>query len=158
MQRQNGTLILLPVQQKALEMLLEATQTDTIALLRGRPRSGKTTILKRLQTESGGVLLGLRDSANVVDSDAPSFIEEGFLRMMQDALSSYDLVIIDDLQVITTVTHNSDPERAYLLDAALTAMIGEAVFLKKTMVFATEGDAPWPILRRAFTCEIGDSG
>jgi hypothetical protein len=124
--------------------------------LKGRACSGKTTILAQLNAENGGVLLGMRQFMHSVADGAPFAIEEGFLRTIEEALAMHDLVIVDDLHLVTQVTHNSDYPMVYLLDAALTALLGDAVFFKKKLVFGTAEEAPWPILRRAFVSDIGE--
>jgi hypothetical protein len=88
----------------------------------------------------------------------PFALEEAFLQMIEEALATHDIVIVDDLHLVTQVTDNCDYPRAFLLDAALTAIIGDAAALRKKLVFATVEDAPWPIVRRALTCDIGDFG
>ena len=156
MKQEKETVLLSPAQQKAFEGLLAGVAAGHVILLKGRPCSGKTTILEKLQSAAGGVLLGMREFMHALAAGEPFALEEAFLRMIEEALGTHDIVLVDDLHLVTQVAHNCDYPRAYLLDAALTAIIGGAASIGKKLVFATETDAPWPIIRRAFTSEIGD--
>jgi hypothetical protein len=156
MKRENEIIQLAPAQQRAFDMLLQAIAAGNLTLLKGRACSGRTTILTKLQASAGGVLLGMRQFMVRLAAKPPYALEEAFLQMIEQGLGAYDLVMVDDLHLITQVTQNCDYPRAYLLDAALTAIIGEAASLKKQLVFASNGDAPWPIARRAFAVEIAD--
>jgi predicted AAA+ superfamily ATPase len=83
-------------------------------------------------------------------------MEESFLRMIELALEQHDLILVDDLHLVTHVLDRHWYPRAYLLDAALTALLAEAAFLRKTLVFAVEDEAPFPVERRATVWEIED--
>ncbi len=147
-----------PAQQRAFEELIRAVSAGDVLLLKGRPCSGRTTILQSLRDATSGALVGTRQLMDALAAGHSFAIEEAFLRMIEQALATNDVVIVDDLHLVSQVTDNCDYPRAYLLDAALTALIGCAAALKKKLVFATDGYAPWPILRRALTCEIGEFG
>jgi ATP-dependent 26S proteasome regulatory subunit len=72
--------------------------------------------------------------------------------MVDRALEQHDLVMVDDLHLVTEIVNANDYR--YLLDAALTAVLAEMPRPKK-LVFACDGDPPWPIRRRAYSGEIG---
>jgi adenylate kinase family enzyme len=148
--------ILTPTQQSAAEGLSEACAFGGVLVLRGRPGSGKTTVLRWLHANSGGALLDAGSFMRAVAHAAPNAMEESFLRMIEDAMEQHDLVIVDDLHLFAEVLHDYNSPRSHLLDAALTALLAEAAVLKKTLVFAVEGEAPFPIQRRASVWEIGD--
>jgi hypothetical protein len=156
MEGENEMIRLSPAQQKTFDTLMEGIGAFHIVLLKGGACSERTTILQSLRDALGGVLLGARQFMDTPSVGEPFAIEEAFLRMVEQALGEHHLVFVDDVHLLTQLTPNCDYPRAYLLDAALTAMIGDTAPLKKKLVFATEGPAPWPILRRAFCCEIGD--
>jgi ATP-dependent 26S proteasome regulatory subunit len=148
--------LLSPAQQRAFEALLAGITAGNVILLKGRPSSGRTTILRKAQSATGGVLVGMRQFMDELSAGQPLAIEEAFLRMVEQALRGCDLVLVDDLHLLTQVTGSCDYPRGFLLDATLMAILGELADIEKKLVFATDGDAPWPILRRAFTCEIGE--
>jgi len=76
--------------------------------------------------------------------------------MMERSLADCDLVIVDDLHLLTSVTDSSYYQRTYLLDAALTAILAETGARAKKLVFGAEDELPWPIRRRAYAWKIGD--
>jgi hypothetical protein len=82
-------------------------------------------------------------------------MEEPLLRMIEEAMEQHDLVAVDDLHLFAAVLHDNNPPRSHLLDAALTAILAEAAVRKKTLVFAVEDEAPFPIQRRANVWELG---
>jgi len=93
---------------------------------------------------------------DILASRQPAAIEEAFLQMIEEALASHDLVIVDDLHLVTSVVETCNYAR-YMFDAALTAIMGEDGARNKKLVFAVnERDAPWPVRRRAYSCEIGE--
>jgi len=139
---QEMCIVLTPEQRRSLEALEEALASEGLVTLRGGRGSGKTTVLKYLRASVGGLLVSLRD---VFDETGGEPVEETFLQTMEKSLAGHDIVIVDDLHVVTEMV-----DYPLLLDASLTALLGEASVLRKKMVFATEGQAPWPIRRRAY--------
>ncbi len=146
--------VLTPAQQRALDGLLEGVATGDVVTLKGRAGAGKTSILQQLHATVGGVLVGMREFIACLAGHQPAAIEEAFLQMVEQALAKHDIVIVDDLHLVTEIENGS--AYRYLLDAALTAMLGEASALKKKLVFAFDGEAPWPIRRRAYQWTIDD--
>jgi ATP-dependent 26S proteasome regulatory subunit len=144
-------------QSKAAEGLLEGCgHSGGVLVLRGAAGSGKTTVLEWLHSTSGGVLLGAGQYMHAIDEGSPDAIEESFLRMIEEAMQQHDLVLVDDLHLLVNVVQRYHYPRSHLLDAALTAILAEAGVRKKTLVFAVEESAPFPIQRRASVWEIGD--
>jgi len=142
---------LTPAQQAAASGLLEHIVTAGVLVLRGKPGSGKTTILKVVHEQRGGLL---RTAREIIKNASQDVFEEAFLRMIYDAIQSQDLVLIDDLQVVTAVLDRHAGPRGYLFDASLTAILAEAQAMKTTLVFASRTPAPWSIRRRARVYEI----
>jgi len=134
-------IVLTPAQQAAFLGLLEGISVGGILVLRGEPGSGKTTILENIRAAKGGTLIGVREFLDARD--------EAFLRTIEDALYAHDLIMVDDLHLVTNIVQARNYQRAYLLDAALTALLAEAGVLKKTLLFATRHRVPWAIGRRA---------
>jgi len=155
MKPENRMIVLSPAQQKAFDAVMEGVAAGHLVLLKARSCSGRTTVLQKVQAAIGGVLLGMREFPGVPVVEEPFAFEEFFLRVIEQALASSGLVIVDDLHLVTQVTRNRDYPHAILLDAALTAMLGDAAAFGKKMVFATDQEAPWPIERRAVEVEIG---
>jgi hypothetical protein len=104
----------------------------------------------------GGVFLGAQQFMNERQAQGPAAIEEAFFRMIEDAIESHDLVLVDGLSLVTNAARGGGHGRVHLLDAALTAILAEARVLGRKLVFAVEEDIPWPILRRAHIVQVAD--
>jgi len=148
-------ILLSPAQRRAFETLLAGIAGSGVVHLKASEGSGRTTVLQKAQAAAGGILLGMRQFMCTLAGGPPFALEEAFLQMIEQALSTSDLVLVDDLHLITQVTQNCEYPRAYLLDAALIAITEEASRLGKKLVFASDADPPGPLARRAFSCEIG---
>jgi transitional endoplasmic reticulum ATPase len=149
-------IVLSPAQEHAFEGLLRGIAAGEVLVLKGRAGAGKTTILQKVQAVVGGVLLGMRQFMASLTAQDPAAIEETFLQMIEQSLANAEIVLVDDLHLITEVVNACEYPRSYLLDAALTAILGEAAALKKKLVFSVDGEAPWPVARRAYSWDIGE--
>ena len=140
----NTQIVLSPIQEKAAVALRDGISGGRVLVLHGSPGSGKTAVLRHLHQQCGGAFIAVRGFRDTV--------EGALLRAIEDAIYAYDLVLVDDLHLVTGAARRST--RRYLLDAALTSLLGEACVLNRTVVFALEGSAPWSVGRRAFTWAI----
>jgi SpoVK/Ycf46/Vps4 family AAA+-type ATPase len=152
----NTQLVLSPVQRKAADALLEGVSVGGILVLNGDSGSGKTAILKHIHALRGGVLIGVREFMSALRERDPGAIEEAFLHTVEEAMHAHDLVLVDDLHLVTYIVGHYNYPRRYLLDAALTALLAEASALNKTLVFALRGEAP--VVDRAPRFHVGDRG
>lgn len=123
--------------------------------LEGGPGRGKTTILERVHARFGGTFVGMRQFLAALQAHQPQAIEEAFVQMMEDALASEELVIVDDLHLVTDITGHYNYTRGALFNAALTALLDQAGQGRK-LVFAVDDEGPAPLRRRAYRWEIGD--
>jgi hypothetical protein len=149
-------IVLTPVQQEAASSLLESLAVSPVAVISGVAGAGKTSILMNLQAMHGGVFLGSQQFMNVRQAQGPAAVEETFFRMIEDAIQSYDLVLVDDLTLVTNAAKGGGDGRVHLLDAALTAILAEARVLGRKLVFAVEREIPWPIRRRAQIVQVAE--
>ena len=154
----NLEIVLTPVQLEAANSLMARLAVSPVAVLRGVTGVGKTAILKAVQAMRGGVFLGAQQFMDERLAQEPAAIEEAFFRMMEDAIESHDLVLVDGLSLVTNAARGGGHGRVHLLDAALTAILAEARVLGGKLVFAVEEDIPWPIRRRAQIVQVGDVG
>jgi hypothetical protein len=145
--------LLTPAQRTAAKGLLAGIPAGNVLVLRAAAGMGRTTVLRKVHASAGGAFGAVRQ---VTDTPATA-IEDAFLQMIGNLLATHDLVIIDDLHLVTSAVNSSDYTRSYVLDAALTAIMGEAGARKKKLLFGVdERDAPWPIRRRASSWQIGE--
>jgi hypothetical protein len=152
----NLDIVLTTAQQKAADSLLRHLAVSPVAVLSGADGAGKTAILKTVQATRGGVFLGARQFMNTRQAQGPAAIEEAFFRMIEDAIENHGLVLVDDLALVANAARGGGDGRVHLLDAALTAILAEARVLGRKLVFAVEGDIPWPIRRRAQIVHLAD--
>lgn len=140
-----------PAQRLAYDRMLAGIAIGELLVLRGPAGAGKSAILEMVHAAIGGALFGMHEFAS------QKAIEETFLGMLDQALSYHNLVLVDDLQLVTNIVEGPDCLRALLFDAALTTTLGDAAGQRKKLVFATSGELPWSVRRRALTCIIGGS-
>ena len=152
----NLEIVLTNAQQEAADSLLRHLAVSPVAVLSGAAGAGKTAILKSVQATRGGVFLGAPQFMNARRAQGPAAIEEAFFRMIEDAIESHDLVLVDDLSLVANVARGGGDGRVHLLDAALTAILAEARAMGRKLVFAVEDDIPWPIRRRAQIVHLAD--
>ena len=147
---------LAPAQQNAVDRLSSGLSKGNILVLRAEPGMGRTTVLSHIHSIVGGVFLSIRQFLNELTARAPEAIEEAFLAMLDQALADHNLVIVDDLHLVTAVVNNCDYTRSHLLDAALTAILTDAIARNKKLIFGTDDDEPSCVSRRAYTFAIAE--
>jgi ATP-dependent 26S proteasome regulatory subunit len=152
--KQRNELILMPAQQRALKSLIKALPAGDVFVLKAASGAGRTTVLRELHATVGGVFVGIGAIMHSLEGRDPLSVEEAFLTTIESALDGPDLVIVDDLHLVSNVVNRHNAARSLLLDAALTAIMGDAAAWGKKLVFGVEDEAPWPVRRRAYTWEI----
>jgi ABC-type uncharacterized transport system YnjBCD ATPase subunit len=150
-----NNMMLSPVQRLAFDRVLGGIAAGEVLVLRGAPGAGKTTVLEKAHAVMGGALVGVREFINLLDARDPLDMEEAFLGMLDETLSRYSLIFVDDLHLITNKVTGLDYARVFLLDAAMTSVLGDAAGQRKKLVFATALEPPWPVRRRAIAIHIG---
>jgi len=150
----NKVIALTPAQHTAAQHLSEAIQRGEIFSLSGEPGSGKSTVLRHIQTSAGGAYAGARSFMATLSRHHPRAIEEAFLDWIEAPLAHHDLLLVDDLHLIVRVAEACVYPRANLLDLALNALIGETLARGKRLLFAFSGDAPAPVRRYAHAVRI----
>jgi hypothetical protein len=115
---------------------------------------GRTTVLRRLHAETGGVFLNMSDLTDALRAQHPAALEETFERLVLDALVANDTVIVDDLHLLTCVAGCSILRRG-LLDAPLTTVCSLAAEKGKKLIFGNGNDAaPGPVGQRCHQASI----
>jgi ATP-dependent 26S proteasome regulatory subunit len=145
---------LTPAQQRAFEGISNGLALGEVFVLKGAEGMGKSTILRKLASQRPSCLLGAREFMDALSAGAPAALEEAFLRVIDEAIDGHELIIFDDLSLITDVTGACDYTRSHLLDVALTAAADKALRLRRKLLFAVNDDAPNTIGQRALSWEI----
>jgi len=144
-----------PAQRSAADRVLAAIHSASVVVLKSTPGTGRTTVLRHVQSVAGGMLIGAREFMNALAAHQPAAIEESFLSLLDNALDNHDLVIVDDLHLLTSVVNSCDYPRTRLLDVALAAILDRAAARHNRLLFAMDHDTlPVPVDSRAFTVEI----
>jgi ATP-dependent 26S proteasome regulatory subunit len=146
---------LCPAQQHAFDALSSALPDGHVFVLSGGAGAGKTTVLRALHARTGGAFLGMRALFEAHRSRHPLALEETFERLVLDALSANDTVLVDDLNQLTdVVTGCHFYPRSGLLDAPLTTLAVHAVETGKRLIFATSSGTPAPMYHRSLGFHI----
>jgi hypothetical protein len=143
-----------PVQQLAADTVLRGLPTGDVFVLEGEDGAGKSTILRHVRQQAGGTLLAMPEFLRLLRSGNAAALEEAFLELIETALSNHDLVILDDLHLITAVTDSCNYPRTNLMDAAIEAILAAARADGKKLIFAVGEYAPDPIARRCYSSKI----
>ena len=139
-----------PSQQKAVEELREDWRDGGTFVLWAPHGLGRTTMLRAVQEERGGVLLGMASYLDrLLDAD-PLALEETLHRLLVDALRDNDVVLVDDLDLLNDVVccNHMYPKREFL-NAPLEVAAALAREKGRKFLFALRGQAPRPIHARA---------
>jgi ATP-dependent 26S proteasome regulatory subunit len=153
----NTNIQLTPTQQLVAAGVEGGIPAGGVFVLEGGPGKGKTTILRKLHSDMGGAFIGMREFVATLTEQFPAAVEGTFLRLIEDSLIAHDIVFVDDLHLVARASQRWYRTQTYILDAALTALFGEARVLRKKLVFGVEEDeTPWPVRLRAYCWKIGE--
>ncbi len=147
---------LCPAQQTAVDGLVDTLPIGNVFALWGDAGSGKTTVLREIQRTIGGALLTLRELVDAMHSRHPLALEETFQALILDALTTHAHVLVDDLDLICSVTGEGCRAypRAGLLEAPLTTACVYAAEAGKKLIFAGKGTEA--VRHRAYYSGIAD--
>ena len=92
-----------PAQREAFDGLRSGMKIGSVLTLSGGSGSGKTTVVREIHRESGGILLNMRDFVEASADQHPLALEETFYRLVIGALKTDDAVIVDDMHLLCSV-------------------------------------------------------
>lgn len=131
---------LLPAQRQTLDALQRNVASDHVVELFGRAGAGKTTILHHLHERLGGKLITSRDFIEASVSADPLALDETVYTVLRDALRRYDVVVVDDFNLVARVSCSSHAyPRQNFLGAALVPLVAMAQETGKPFVIGNEG-------------------
>ncbi|HTU44653.1 MAG TPA: ATP-binding protein [Bryobacteraceae bacterium] len=148
---------LTPSQQRAADGLLSGMATGGVCVLEGAAGMGKTTVLRWLRSTLGGAFVTARQFMNLLKERTPTAIEETFMEVLESALKSQDVALVDDLHLVTEVVQGFNYPRTNLINAALNAVLSEAEARDKKVLFSMTGEnEPAAVRHRALSWEIDE--
>jgi SpoVK/Ycf46/Vps4 family AAA+-type ATPase len=98
---------LCPAQERARSYLLRSLPRVPVIACCGRPGAGRTTVLRALHAEIGGVFIDAGDYVEAEIEEHPFRLEETFYRLVRDALRSHQHVFVDDFHLLRRVVADS---------------------------------------------------
>lgn len=146
---------LTPVQQKVFDELLIGLSLGGVCVLQGATGSGKTTILRKVQRSTGSGLITARQFMTLLAQRQPAALEETFLELIDESFQNAEIVLVDDLHLITSVMEGYEYPRAHLLNTVLAALLEEVQWRRKSLLFAASGEyLPEPVRQRTYLWQI----
>src|SRR3954465_4870714 len=92
-----------PSQQRGYDELRRLLPLGNVFVLAGNDGAGRTTVLRQLHREVGGAFLSVKDFTAALRQRDPAAVEETFEEMVLQALDGHDVVIVDDLRLLTAL-------------------------------------------------------
>ncbi len=137
MQAESMARQLCPVQQQAVDVLVKKLEWGSVFELRGKSGVGKSTILRHLHQQLGGVFLQMTDFIDAMQGQHPLALEETCDRLLTTAIRAHDIVIMDDLQLICQIFFNGHSyPRAGLFNLPLLKLCTYAAAANKRVICA----------------------
>ena len=131
---------LCPAQKSAFDNLSAGLQVGSIVRLWGGVGRGKTTILKELHKQVGGVLLNMKDFVETSAKNHPMALEETLYQLLFEALKSHATVIVDDVHLVDLSSGGCHfyPRNGYF-NTTMMGLCSYALEAKKKLIFSTTG-------------------
>jgi transitional endoplasmic reticulum ATPase len=145
---------LTPSQQRAYAELRRLLPLGNVFVLAGNEGVGRTTVLRQMHREIGGAFLSMKDFTCALRQRDPAALEETFEQIVLQALEAQDIVIVDDLRLLSAVTSHHFYPRCGLLDAPLTTLTSYATDVGKKLVFSAVQEPSRPIKERCHFARI----
>src|SRR5262249_44523739 len=145
-----------PAQQAAFDALLRGLPLGNVFVLWGAVGSGKTTVLGEVQAAASGTRITIKDFHDALQPRHPLALEETFAQLVLSALAKNDCVLVDDLDLLWSVTAGGCGmyPRAGWLEAPMMLLGTYAIEAKKKLILA--GGHSAAVRQRAYQFGIGD--
>lgn len=146
---------LTPSQNAAYNSLKLAMNAGSLLYLRCPHGRGRTTILRKLRTETGGAFITAKDFIAVSGTRHPLSLEETLDSVVAAALDDHEIVYVDDIDLVHEATSGCHfyPRGHYLETAVLS--LCELVFqANKKLVVSTGGPIGEAFAKRSFGFSI----
>jgi ATP-dependent 26S proteasome regulatory subunit len=151
------TTTLCPAQRRALDQLRDALPVGHVFVLGGGSGSGKTTVLRALHDQVGGAFRTLKPFLDAMRLQHPLALEEAFEQWLRAALADNDLVILDDLNLLTATTGGCGSyPRSGFLEVAMRAITDYVLAASKKLIFGCDGYATTVVHKCSYAFAIGE--
>jgi hypothetical protein len=146
---------LCPAQKRAFDNLSAGLQVGAIVHLWGGVGRGKTTILKELHKQVGGVLLNMKDFVEASSKNHPLALEETLYQLLFDALKSHPAVIVEDVYLVDLSSGGCHfyPRTGYF-NTIMMGLCSYVIEAKKKLIFGTTGHLAEAAEQRSYPFSI----
>jgi transitional endoplasmic reticulum ATPase len=143
---------LTPAQQQAFNGLRYGLTIGNILMLTGDSGMGRTTVLRHLHGVTGGAFVTMKDFFEAMRGQHPFALEETFERFILETLHAHDTVIVDDLDLLSSVVAGCGGAypRPGLLEAAGVTIGTYAAEAGKHLVVGSRGSALYSLSNRSY--------
>jgi len=151
-----ATTELCPAQEQCFRKLWQLLSLSNVIVLYCNTGLGRTTVLRNLHARMGGAYLNMTDFVEAIRHRHPVALEETFERLVLDAYAKHDVVIVDDLHLLTRATGNCNHfyPRSGFLNLPLTTLATLFAESGKKLIFGVDGPAPEPVSQRCHNVPI----
>ena len=143
-----------PSQHAAYEGLVRGLQVGSVLRLWSSVGKGKSTVLKKVQEETGAAFVDMRSYVNEALRMHPLAIEEAVLKSFRGALRKKSLVLFDDIGLVNLGHSCHFYPRGKYLNAVIMALCNEVADSGRKVVFTSTGNLPSPAEERSYSFGI----
>lgn len=146
---------LIPAQYAAYSVLKYAFGAGSLLLLTSPSGRGRTTVLRKLQQETGGGFVTGKDFIETSAARHPLSLEETLYSAVMAALGKNEIVYVDDVDLIHDATSSCHfyPRGSYV-ETALLELSDAAVRENKKLAVSTDGSIAEAFITRSFSASI----
>jgi hypothetical protein len=143
---------LIPAQESAYRILKYAFDAGGLLLLMSHTGRGRTTILRKLQEETGGGFVTAREFIETSVNRHPLSLEETLYSAVAASLRENKIVYVDDIDLIHEATSSCHfYPRGQYLETAMLELSDWAQRDGKKLVVSTDGSIAQNFAKRSFT-------
>lgn len=128
---------LTPAQADVMQQVETGLQSASVIFIGGAQATGKTLVLKHLQTRLGGKILGVHDVFDASAVRNPGHWEETLMDLLLKTHADHDIILFDDMQMVEFHPDFADRPgyQVQLLNAYFSSLTGG----KKKVVITSSG-------------------
>jgi transitional endoplasmic reticulum ATPase len=146
---------LTPAQQTAYDVLKQALKAGDLVLLTSHPGRGRTTVLRRLQQETGGGFVSSKEFLETSGVRHPLSLEEALHTAVSRSLDEHDIVYVDDVDLIHDATSSCHLyPRGQYIETAMLELTELATRKGKKLIVSTDGSVAGAFATRSFSASI----